>query len=229
MWNWLLHRGFNNVERLWENLCNLCQIFRTSCVGICLLCLAQWHFSSANACWFNKLKLFLLTVAMQSPVQKYCPVHQCVLCSDFVVFIVFNGFGWTSPIRKGQSQWREITVCWIWTCFLDRNILAVRVQMFLHSCVYITLQVNILILISFLEKFGIHYRQGTLQAACPEASIPRNPGCTTLEMFVFSCIGRLRWNAVCSFLPVSLSGTTLNPDLTSAHRLLSTVLTGFWF
>lgn len=95
--------------------------------------------------------------------------------------------------------------------------------MLLNLCVYITLQVNILILISFLENFAIRYRQGTLQAARPEASLPRNPGCAKQALFVFSCIGRLRWNAVCSFLPVSLSGTTLNPDLTSIHRILSTL------
>lgn len=68
----------------------------------------------------------------------------------------------------------------------------VMAEMLLNFRVYITFQVNILILISFLENFTIRYRQGTLQAACPEASLPRNPGCATLELFVFSCIGRLR-------------------------------------
>lgn len=103
------------------------------------------------------------------------------------------------------------------------HISAVHTFITIGRWILIRWQINILILISFLEKFSILYHKGTLQVVCPEASLPRNSGCATLEMFVFSCIGTLRWNAVCSFLPVLLRGTTVNLDLASAHRILSTI------
>lgn len=39
----------------------------------------------------------------------------------------------------------------------------------------------------------------------------------------FSLIGRMKRNAACSFLPVLFCRTTMNPDLTSLHKVLAAI------